>query len=151
MAKKEENKKVRGVPIERQREADKLMSEIADVVNYIAEELVKIWELWGSVKGWYYFETTYSSITFMEEGCGGDRPSSPDYLFSDKQQWIREHVSLSEGDIADPDAFLSKHRKYRKKYDESIVNSEEEQRKKKNAERNRQYQALKREFGDNER
>lgn len=154
MAKKEEDKKVKGVPIERQREASKLRSEISAVIHYIAEELVKIWELWGENHFDQYYYNIHATgdygISFMEGGCRGDPPSNPDYLFSDKGQWIEDYVSLSEGNIADPEAFLSKHRLYKEEYDECCCKSGEENVRREKEKRRSEYARLKREFGDDE-
>ena len=148
---------IRGVSIERQMEGERVMGEITTVIEYIAKKLVKIWGLWGEENCYdtYYYnvhkvhsEDKEYGISFMESGCKGDPPRNPYHLFEDKERWIEDYVSLSRENIADPEAFLSKHRLYTEEYDECCRKSEGKKEENKKAERRRVYQALKREFGD---
>ncbi|MCK4526311.1 hypothetical protein KAW18_02970 [candidate division WOR-3 bacterium] len=148
MKDKEEN--VCGVSIECQIEGSKIESEISQVYNDIARELVKIWDLWRSGFGYYWdisADETDRRITFMQSGCMGDCPSKPYHLFGDKRKWININVYLTRQDIADPNSFLSKHKKYRQEYDENLRKLKEETERKEKEKRKKDFDELKKEFG----
>ena len=150
---KDKQKTILGVSVERQYEASKISSEVYNVCDYIADELVKIWELWDLEKSDTYFcyISSDSRITFMQRGNMGDRASEAEWLFKHKTIWIHDVVSLTRDNIADPETFLSKHREYRQKYDKYLHKLKVETDSREKKEREEEFEKLKKEFEPKEK
>lgn len=149
---KDKENPICGVSVERQTEGYKIESEIYQVCKHIAVDLVKIWELWDLEKGGfgYYFDISVEDgciITFMQRGSMGDGPCRADWLFKHKTKWIRDFVSLTRDDIADPETFLSKHGEYRQEYDENLRKLKTEKEREEKEKRREEFENLKKEFG----
>ena len=147
---KDKEKAILGVSVERQYEASKMSDEISQVCNYIARELVKIWDLWRSGFGYYWdisADEADRRITFMQSGCMGDCPSEPYHLFQDKRKWININVYLTRQNIADPTSFFTKHKKYRQEYDEYLLKLKTETERKEKQKRREEFEKLNKEFG----
>ena len=144
-----------GVSIERQKEGSKIESEIYQVCEHVAVELVKIWDLWDFEEGdhGYYFDISVEDgcvITFMQMGSMGDGPTRADWLFKHKTKWIHDFVSLTGDNIADPEMFLFKHIGYRQKYDEYLQELKAETERKETEKHREEFEKLKKEFGGKE-
>ena len=140
---------VYGVPIKRQLKSSKIKDEIYQACEYIAEELIKIWELWDLEKSntYFYDISPDSIITFMQRGCMGDRATEAEWLFHHKTIWIHEAVCLTMNNIANPETFLSKHKEYRQKYDKYLLKLETEKEQREREERKLEFERLGKEFG----
>ena len=138
-----------GVPVERQLAGSKIKDEIHQACEFIAEGLIKIWELWDLKKSNTYFYDISPDciITFMQKGCMGDRATEAEWLFHHKTMWIQEVVSLTRNDIANPETFLSEHEGYRQKYDKYLLKLKTEMKQREKEERRLEFERLEKEFG----
>ena len=138
-----------GVSIERQETDSKIRSEIHNTCKYIAKGLIKIWKLWNLEKdnSYFYNISADSKITFMQRGCMGDKASEAEWLFQHKTIWIQEVVSLTMDNIANPEIFLSEHKKYKQKYDKYLLKLKAETKNREKEERRLEFEKLEKEFG----